>query len=143
MSLATSFINSFGRTIVGLDIFAVQVTNAPAEDFKGISLCGGVFSGTGDSSFRGKVYNSFIEWVTGDEQTLYKESIDSDSVKEIRNQLSLFFVENKDPEKAQNLLDDLHNRGIIEYSITVDEVCNLLKFFDVCVEKGYTLHGWW
>lgn len=128
---------------MGLDIFAVQVINAPAEDFKDINLCGGVFSGTGDSSFRGKVYNSFIEWVTGDEQTLYKESIDSDSVKEIRNQLSLFFVENKDPEKAQNLLDDLNNRGIIDYSITVDEVCNLLKFFDVCVEKGYTLHGWW
>jgi len=128
---------------VGLDIFAMKVAPAPAEDFKGISLCGGVFSGTGDSSFRGKVYNSFIEWVTGDEQTLYKESIDSDSVKEIRNQLSLFFVENKDPEKAQNLLDDLNNRGIIDYSITVDEVCNLLKFFDVCVEKGYTLHGWW
>ena len=128
---------------MGLDIFAVHVTPAPAESFSGINLCGGIFSSTSNSSFRGKVYNSFIEWVTGDEQTLYKESIDSDSVKEIRNQLSLFFVENKDPEKAQNLLDDLNNRGIIDYSITVDEVCNLLKFFDVCVEKGYTLHGWW
>lgn len=127
---------------MGLDIFAMKVAPAPAEDFKDINLCGGVFS-TGDSSFRGKVYNSFIEWVTGDEQTLYKESIDFDSVKEIRNQLALFFVENKDADKAQDLLDEIHNNGQINYHITVAEVRELLKFFDVCVEKGYTLHGWW
>jgi|LakMenEpi03Aug12_release.lakeMendotaPanAssembly.Ray.scaffolds.fasta_scaffold40080_9 hypothetical protein len=127
---------------MGLDIFAMKFAPAPAEDFKDINLCGGVFS-TGDSSFRGKVYNSFIEWVTGDEQTLYKESIDFDSVKEIRNQLALFFVENKDADKAQDLLDEIHNNGQIDYPIKVDEVRNLLKFFDVCVEKGYTLHGWW
>lgn len=128
---------------MGLDTFAMKIVPAPAEDFAGIELCGGMFSSTGAASFRGKVYNSFIEWVTGDEKTLYEEHTDFESVKEIRNQLALFFVENKDDTKAQELLDEIHNNGQIDYSITVDEVRNLLKFFDVCVEKGYTLHGWW
>lgn len=129
---------------MGLDTFAMQIVNAPDEDFQGINLCGGVFSGgAGSSSFRGKIYNSFIEWITGDEKTLYEQHTNFESVKEIRNQLALFFVENKDDTKAQELLDEIHNNGQINYPIKVDEVRNLLKFFDVCVEKGYTLHGWW
>lgn len=128
---------------MGLDTFAMQTVVAPAEAFDGITLCGGMFSSCGSASFRGKVYDSFIQWVTGDEHTLYEQHTDFEAVKEIRNQLALFFVENKDDTKAQELLDEIHNNAQLEYSITVDEVRNLLKFFDVCVEKGYTLHGWW
>lgn len=128
---------------MGLDTFArLDKLPAPHTDFVDVNLCGSMFT-DGCSAFRGKVYNSFIEWVTGDEKTLYEEMLGYEDVKEIRNQLALFFVENKDDKKAQLILDTVHNNGQIDYPITVDEVRNLLKFFDICVEKGYTVHGWW
>ena len=45
-----------------------------------LSLCGGMFSGHGNGSFRGKVYNTLIEELTG--HSLYSH-LDNDAVKHI------------------------------------------------------------
>src|SRR4249919_4012400 len=46
-----------------------------------LKLCGGMFSGNGEGSFRGKVYSDLIEGVTG--ESLYQEVISNDTVRKM------------------------------------------------------------
>ena len=127
---------------MGLDTYAFDGKNeAPDSAFEGINLCGGVFSG-GGSSFRGKVYNSFVNWVTNDQVDLYTERNSSDEVALLYNAIDEFLLGGDDKE-LQSQLDELHNDGSIHYHVDVDEIRNLHKFMKVCVDNNYTLVGWW
>ena len=69
---------------MGLDTYAVfpvptyregeellDLEQAPSHLFAGVDgLCGGMFSGHGNGSFRGKVYNDFVEEIT--RESLYQ-----------------------------------------------------------------------
>jgi hypothetical protein len=63
---------------MGLDTYAVKPTPedglyppADRDHFAGVgSLTGGIFSGNGSGSFRGKVYDMLVEEATG--QSLYQ-----------------------------------------------------------------------
>jgi len=123
---------------MGLDNYAVILTEndrdhyemAPDEDFQGIRLCGGVFSGgSGSSSFRGKVYNAFIEKVTHEKYSLYMPFIGPLGIAEIAEALEVF---------------DFHGDVIIfgDFRVTRDEWANLVKFFGVCRDKGHALVSW-
>ena len=143
MSLAMSFINTFGRTIVGLDIYAMETKNADPKLFEGIRLCGGELH-TDTTSFRGKVYESLVQWMTGDEVTLYQEVVPFDDLRKLADQFAFFFQENPDDVKAQELLNDLfYNTKQTDYAHTVDEVRNLSKFFNICLDNNLHLRGWW
>lgn len=128
---------------MGLDTFAMKLVRADDSDFEGLHLCGGIFSSGSGSSFRGKVYESFIQWVTGDEQTLYKQDQGLENISEIHKQLELFIKEHPIEEEAEEFLDNLEKDGYINYPITLREVKDLAKFFKICIDKRYRLYGWW
>jgi len=120
---------------MGLDNYAVIVnerekkgTNAPDEKFKGINLCGGMFSGGQESSgIRGKVYDNLIERLTS--ESLYQEIILPDTVEKMSVRLD------------QVEYDDLEEEDRNYFSKEVFD--NLKKWFSVCAENGYGIAGWW
>ena len=71
---------------MGLDTFAArtpqdeELGEKDSRAFAGIVLCGGMHSGS-DGCFRGKVYDSLIEGVTG--VSLYQEWITPEVVREM------------------------------------------------------------
>jgi len=115
---------------MGLDTFAARTPRDEAlseEDshaFAGIELCGGMHSGAG-GSFRGKVYGSLIESVTG--VSLYQEWIEPEVVREIAAALETCDAE----------------RVAVEFDFSPVECEQLRRFFKVCGERGLGLAGWW
>jgi len=123
---------------MGLDTYAVYYrdhnkyvkggdNNIPNELFPDNRLCGGMFSG-GGNSFRGKVYADYVEWVT--DVSLYEELIDADLVKVMAEQLSA-------------VTEDKFNEFDNEWGITYDEAKDLAKWFSVVAEEGGSVVGWW
>jgi hypothetical protein len=94
-----------------------------------LHLCGGMCSNHGQGSFRGKVYNYFIENATG--QTLYAEVIDNIKVKDMA-------------KKLQEYLDTRNLDDFAEvYGLEISELKDLCRMFNTYSEAGATLHGWW
>jgi hypothetical protein len=123
---------------MGLDTYAVYGrdhnkyvkggdNNIPDELFPDNRLCGGMFSG-GGNSFRGKVYADYVEWVT--DVSLYEEIIDADLVKVMAEQLSA-------------VTEDKFNEFDNEWGITYDEAKDLAKWFSVVADEGGSVVGWW
>lgn len=128
---------------MGLDVYAVRkgldssgYSHMEDSLFEGIKypLCGGLFSSNGNGgSFRGKVYNDFIESISG--VTLYQEMMSSDDIEKIVNNLRL-------------VLSDCILRGVetvdSKYEVvTVDEIYSLLKWFIVVLKNNGNVVGWW
>ena len=95
-------------------------------DFK---LCGGVFSGHGNDSFRGKVYNQFVEDVTG--VSLYGDP-------------ETFEISN---ETVKQMADDLEavewrDSYITNYDIEKQEFKDLVKMFRLHADAGHYLLAW-
>lgn len=92
-----------------------------------ITLCGGMFSGSG-GSFRGKIYIGLIYDVTG--VGLFEDWIPPETVKKMYEK----FVE-RDQNELEKLAEK-HNRfpGVI---------VDLQKFFKVCAEHNLGLINWW
>ena len=90
------------------------------------NLCGGIFSGFGNDSFRGKVYNRFVEDATG--ESLYQYEISNDTVKDMAWSL-----------ESHTWNPEFESR----YDITEEEFIGLKKMFRLHADAGHTLHGWW
>lgn len=91
-----------------------------------LNLCGGLFSGFGQGSFRGKVYNDFIEYVSG--VSLYQEEMENGDVRRIATALATYTPTDAD---------------LKAYEITFDEVHDLYRMFTEYGDVGATLVGWW
>ena len=124
---------------MGLDTYAVYGrdhhkytkegdNHLPDELFPENRLCGGMFSG-GGNSFRGKVYSDYVEWVT--DVSLYEELIDADLVKVMADQLNAVTEEDFNKWYSNN------------WKITYDEAKDLAKWFSVVAEEGGSVVGWW
>jgi len=95
-------------------------------DFK---LCGGVFSGHGNDSFRGKVYDRFVEDVTG--VSLYGDP-------------ETFEIPN---ETVKQMADDLEavewrDSYIANYDIEKQEFKDLVRMFRLHADAGHYLLAW-
>ena len=89
-------------------------------------LCGGMFSGHGNDSFRGKVYIALVEAITG--VSLYQEEIPNSTVVEMGRKLGevpLSDVRKFDPD------------------IPHKEFCDLVTMFQSHGRAGHVLRGWW
>lgn len=95
-------------------------------------LCGGMFSG-GGNSFRGKVYADWVDFCTG--VSLYEEEIPADVVAEMYEDLSRL----TNPDNFAEFC----NEGFNTYGISFEEVQDLLKWFEVVKNEGATVVGWW
>ena len=96
-------------------------------DFK---LCGGVFSGHGNDSFRGKVYDRFVEDVTG--VSLYGDP-------------ETFEIPN---ETVKQMADDLEavewrDSYITNYDIEKQEFKDLVRMFRLHADAGHYLLAWY
>ena len=95
-------------------------------DFK---LCGGVFSGHGNDSFRGKVYDRFVEDVTG--VSLYGDP-------------ETFEIPN---ETVKQMADDLEatewrDSYVENYDIEEQEFKDLVRMFRLHADAGHYLLAW-
>lgn len=104
----------------------------PNNMFPENHLCGGMFSG-GGNSFRGKVYNDWIEYCTG--VSLYEEEIPADVVAQMYENLL----------KLTNpvIFGEFNQSGSNEYDIQFQEVQDLLNWFEVVVKEEASVVGWW
>jgi len=95
-------------------------------DFK---LCGGVFSGHGNDSFRGKVYDRFVEDVTG--VPLYGDPETFEIPNETVNQM------------ADDLEATVWRDSYVEnYDIEEQEFKDLVRMFRLHADAGHYLLAW-
>jgi hypothetical protein len=93
-------------------------------------ICGGMFSGSGNDSFRGKVYERFVEDVTG--VSLYGDP-------------ETFETSN---ETVKQMADDLdatewRDSYIQNYDIEEHEFKDLVKMFRLHADAGHYLLAWY
>lgn len=94
-----------------------------------LGLVGGIVSGHGPHSFRGKVYSGFVQHVTG--RSLYVERMDNDEVAEVADALD-------DLEWAE--LDESSRRA---FHGKKDEFESFRTMFREMADAGAWLTGWW
>lgn len=95
-----------------------------------IELCGGIWSGDGGASLRGKVYLDVVERVAG--VSLLSEWITPEQVRDIADAF-----DHCDP--AEVVGEARSDR----YPVAEIEVLELRRFFRVCGDRGLGLIGWW
>lgn len=128
---------------VGLDNYAVYGKSHPKYDhtegatndipnkfFPKNNLCGGIFSG-GGNSFRGKVYNDLVEFFAN--KSLYEDILEPDDVLEIATALSEITEERFNQEFAP------HN----SWGITYEEVKQLAEWFRIVAEENGSVVSWY
>jgi hypothetical protein len=123
---------------MGLDTYAsrspgdVELTAEDEQAFEqaAIGLCGGMISGDGCSSFRGKVYLDVVDRVAG--ASLGAEWTLAEEVREIAAAF-----EHCDPARVAE-----ESNGD-PYPVVEAEVLALRRFFSLCAERGLGLIGWW
>lgn len=97
------------------------------EDADDIALVGGILSGHGvNGSFRGKVYNEYVQDVTG--ESLYQERVPNDVVRQMADALEAYeWGGDEDywrPEDAEE----------------ADALARVFRHF---ADEGAELWGWW
>jgi hypothetical protein len=122
---------------MGLDNYAsrspddIELTAEDEQAFAEatIELCGGLHSGDGGSSFRGKVYVAVVDRVAG--ATLTEEWIPPEEVRDIAAAFGRC-----DPVRVvEESVGDA-------YPVSGFEVLELRRFFSLCAERGLGLIGW-
>jgi hypothetical protein len=93
-------------------------------------ICCGIFSGSGNESFRGKVYHRLVEDITG--VSLYGDpetcEIPSETVKQMANDLEG---------------TEWRDSYIAHYDIEEDEFKDLVKMFRLHADAGHYLIAWY
>lgn len=110
---------------MGLDNFWVSEDRQPARVNGEWCVCGGMCSGHGNDSFRGKVYDSLVEAASG--YSLYREYIDPATVRLIADSLSTMTY-----EEAKTHTDRLCE----------DEYRSLKAMFRAHADAGHALTRW-
>ena len=113
---------------MGLDNIWIDESNNHAYIDKPFNVCGGMCSGNGESSFRGKVYYDYVKDITG--VSLYDDIIDNDRVMEMANDLRV---------SLDQFNDDLADT----YRINREDVENLVWMFEEHGNAGHRLVSWW
>ena len=111
---------------MGLDNLWKKNDNETASIEGDFQICGGMFSDHGNTSFRGKVYNRFVEDVTG--VSLYGDS----ETGVISNETVI--------QMAADLEETEWRDSYVEnYDIEEDEFKDLVKMFRLHADAGHYL----
>ncbi len=120
---------------MGLDNYWMKSKEEPGTIEGIFKICGGMFSGEGNESFRGKVYHRFVEDVT--EVSLYGDP-DENSIhyREIPNEI------------VKKMADDLEatewrDSYIENYDIEEKEFKDLVRMFRLHADAGHYLLAWY
>lgn len=95
------------------------------------TLTGGMFSGHGRGSFRGKVYATLIEDITG--TSIYEDCIGPDTLVEMADEMDAHLAEN--PGTTMFKSDD--------WDVPRQELADLAMIFRAYGEAGYHLNSWY
>ena len=130
---------------MGLDNYAARrpeggLTEEDRQAFAqaGIDLCGGLES-DGTVSFRGKVYNTLVEEITG--VRLYQEWIAPEVARQMAEALNEYSA-----EELAEIWDEVEPLPAYlgpEAGHSERETADLQRFFAICAERGLGLIGWW
>lgn len=107
---------------MGLDNFWISPeTNEPVSlpELDDLNLTQGLLGDGGSSAFRGKVYNSTVELITG--ESLYQETIPNATVVKMAEKLS----------------------AAVETHRVYADVDKLAQMFTAHAAAGHDLVGWW
>lgn len=112
---------------MGLDcVWNIRLDNQHRPAFEPpLNLCGGLLSGNGEGSFRGKVYNEFIQEMTG--HSLYSD-LSADDVADIA-------------DKLEALPEDTKFSGL--YEISNEAFHDLRRMFRAYALIGAGLFAWY
>ena len=109
-----------------------------------IQLCGGMMSGSGCGSFRGKVYDDIVDGVTG--ESLYQEMINNETVRAMADALEAADYDTYyglDKPKTGEPLDNIQDVFAGSNQISREEFADLQRMFRLYADAGANLHGWW
>lgn len=125
---------------MGLDNYAGvrdkdEINLMPESLFNSNKLCSGICSGC-QNSFRGKIYNDYVEYVTG--QTLYCTVIPEQKVSEMADKLTKF-VKTFIRDEENNAFEQTH----AIYGVGLDEAEMLAEWFTVVAKNNGVVLGWW
>jgi len=93
-------------------------------------ICGGVFSGSGNDSFRGKVYARIVEDITG--VSLYGDPETFETPNETVKQMAIDLEET-----------EWRDSYIQNYDIEEQEFKDLVKMFRLHADAGHYLLAWY
>lgn len=119
---------------MGLDTYSSKQDLDVYKDITG--LCGGILSGNGQGSFRGKVYDNFILRVT--EESLYQERIPNVTVRKMARKLTDYVKNNtkKSHDEQQLEAED-------SWDVTWKEAKILAEWFRITAGYDADVEGWW
>ena len=110
-----------------------EVALAPEDERafaeSGITLCRGMHS-DGVTSFRGKVYELFVEQVTA--QSLFEEWLSPETVVQMADKLAAC---NPDTAREQFDVDE-------DFVPSPGEIRDLQKLFRICADRGLGIIAW-
>lgn len=112
---------------MGLDNYWKKNVNDEGLVKGEFKVCGGICSGNGNDSFRGKVYNNIVEEITG--VSLYEEKISKDVIWEMNEK-----IQKCDHETA---------KSYAVYELREDEWADFQKMWDAHTKAGHYLVSWW
>jgi hypothetical protein len=115
---------------MGLDNYWMKSKEEPGVIEGNFNICGGMLSGNGNDSFRGKVYHRFIEDVT--EESLYGDRETGIIPNEIVKKMA------EDLEKTE-----WRDSYIENYDIEEKEFKDLVKMFRLHADAGHYLVSSW
>lgn len=90
-------------------------------------VCGGICSGNGNESFRGKVYNPIVEEVTG--VSLYDEKIEAEKIQEMNQKIQGCSYETA--------------KKYSSYELDEGEWTSFQKMWDDHAKQNHYLISWW
>ena len=111
---------------MGLDNYWMKNKEELGEVEGEFKICGGMLSGNGNDSFRGKVYFRFIEDVCN--ENLYDEMIPNETVKQMTSDLEA---------------TEWRDSYIENYDIEEEEFKDLVKMFRLHADAGHYLESSW
>ena len=139
---------------MGLDCYIVKGNRDEVfqdERLEDLTLVGGLFSGQGNGSFRGKCYESFVASLIGEGEGIWHieedEAISSDELERYANALDEYIEQNlaelPDDEKLEweRFTKDGYSTGVHEYR--VKEIKDLATMFRVAAEHKCVMESWW
>lgn len=121
---------------MGLDTYAVRRAAsgewelAPKEAFQGIHLGVGPYTDAMSNSFQGKVFDGLVTRLT--DQSLFQEIIEPKTVRAMFEQLA-----------ATPYSEVAETMERLFPKVPEERWRNLIRFFELCAEKGYGLMGSW
>jgi hypothetical protein len=111
---------------MGLDNYWMKNKEELGEVEGEFKICGGMLSGNGNDSFRGKVYFRLIEDVCN--ENLYDEMIPNETVKQMADDLEA---------------TEWRDSYIENYDIEEEEFKDLVKMFRLHADAGHYLVSSW